>query len=465
MADKRNLNIIVLAAGLGTRMKSRTPKVLHKICEKPILWWVLRTLSSLRMSKTVVVLGHRIEEVRDEILNWKEEIGASFFSRNVFKIARQKKQLGSGSALKSASALIPKKGYSIVISGDVPLIKTDTLRKLLNEHKRTFSSATVLSASVESPFGYGRIVRSINGEFIKIVEEKDASPDERKIIEVNSGIYCFSNDVLWNALKEIKPLNKKNEYYLTDVVGIFKKNGERVSAVSFAGPDEILGINDRYDLSKVEKILRLKINGALAKNGVTFIDPENAYIGPDVKIGNDTAIYPNVFIKGSTIIGSDCVIGSGCYISNSRIGENVKIRCSYIYESKIESGVKIGPFAHLRPGTVVKRNARIGNFTEIKKSYIGEETKVSHLAYIGDAHLEKNINIGAGAITCNFDGKMKRETFIGKDSFVGSNVNLIAPVKIGRKVLIGAGSTITKDVADGMLAVERGRQVNKARRK
>lgn len=458
MAKNEKPNIVVLAAGLGTRMKSRTPKVLHKICEKPILWWVLRTVSYLKPSKTVVVLGYRIDDVRGEILNWKDEIGA-------FKVARQKKQLGSGDALKSAAAFIPKKGCSIVISGDVPLINANTLRKLLNYHKKSFCSATVLSAEVENPYGYGRIVRDGAGEFIRIAEEKDASDEERRITEVNSGIYCFSNDALWDALKKIRPLNKKKEYYLTDVIEILKKEGRKVAAVSFASSDEILGINDRRELAKVEKILRLKINDAHAKNGVTFIDPENTYIGPGVKIGSDTTIYPNVFIKEKTTIGQNCVIGSGCYISNSKIGEKVKIRCSYIYDSKIESGVKIGPFAHLRPGTVVKRNARIGNFTEIKNSFIGEDTKVSHLAYVGDAHLEEDINIGAGAITCNYDGVSKNKTYIGRGSFIGSNVNLIAPIKVGRNVLIGAGSTITKDITDNMLAIERGKQIIKARKK
>lgn len=464
MTKKENLTIVILAGGLGTRMKSSYPKVMHRLCEKPILWWVLNSVSKIKSQQLLLVLGHGMELISEQLKLWRGDFGSAFL--NKIRVVKQEKQLGSGDALKSAARFLSDKGTTLVLSGDVPLISTETLRSFCTEHLKSSDykhGATVLSGVLEEPTGYGRIVKDSEGGFLKIIEEKDATISEKRIKEVNSGIYLFSNIAIKEALKDIKPLNVKREYYLTDVVEILRLKGWRVVARNIAAPDEILGVNNRWELSVAEKKLRLIIIKNHALNGVTFIDPENTYIGPDVVIKNDTTIYPNTVIKGRSTIGSGCVIGCGCYISDTTIGDDVKIRASFVYESKIESGVHIGPFAHIRPGSVIGKNARIGNFTEIKKSHIGSDTKVSHLAYIGDSHLEENINIGAGAITCNYDGKTKHKTYIGKDSFIGSNVNLIAPVTIGKNVLIAAGSTITEDVPDGMLAIERGRQINKKR--
>ncbi len=466
---KNNFDTVILAAGLGVRMKSSTPKVFHKICDKPLLWWVVRSSVLAGTSSIVVVTRKDIHnKAKEEVLSWQSDFG-----RKVkFDFAIQKKQLGSGDALKSAGRYLDDNGrYLLTLSADTPLITPDTIKKFvslaLKNAGKSFGGA-VLTADIQDPSGYGRIVRtsSPDGEFLKIVEDKDASYEEKLIKEINIGAYLFNKKYLKKALSKIKAENVKKEYYITDVFEIMRRESLSVSAIKTASASEALGINNRWELSQAEKILQLRINKKIMiDSGVTFIDPERAYIGPEVKIGADTVIYPGVMIKGRTTIGSNCVIGSGTYIKNTQIGNCVRIRSSYIYESKISDDVLIGPFAHIRPGTVILKGSRIGNFTEIKKSFVGENTKISHLAYIGDSELAGDINVGAGAITCNYDGVKKHKTFIGKGSFIGSNVNLVAPINIGKNVLVGAGSTITRDVPDNMLALERSEQTFRPNKK
>jgi bifunctional UDP-N-acetylglucosamine pyrophosphorylase/glucosamine-1-phosphate N-acetyltransferase len=322
----------------------------------------------------------------------------------------------------------------------------------------------VLSVINETPFGYGRVIRSPLGQVENIVEEKDASPDIRRIKEINSGIYCFESPLIWSVLKHIKPNNAKKEYYLTDALDILNRQGNKTGACTVCGCEEVLGVNSRMELAKAEAVKRTEILNKLMISGVTITDPTNTYISAEARIGNDTVILPGTIIEGVTVIGSNCRIGPYTLIADSVLEQNVEARSSYIYGSKIGSGAKIGPFTHIRPETVIKNDVRVGNFSEIKKSTLEDGAKVNHLTYIGDAKLGKKVNIGAGTITCNYDGFKKSRTVIGDRSFVGSNVNLVAPVTVGSDVVIGAGSTITDNVPSKSLAIARARQVVKKRK-
>jgi bifunctional UDP-N-acetylglucosamine pyrophosphorylase/glucosamine-1-phosphate N-acetyltransferase len=355
-------------------------------------------------------------------------------------------------------------GNILVMCADTPLVKTTTLSVLLNFHSREKNSATVLTVMNENPFGYGRILRSPTGQVEKIVEEKDASREIKKLKEINSGIYCFESPLIWDALKDIKSENAKKEYYLTDVIDILNRQGKKVGGCTICGVNEVMGVNSRVDLSAAEKAKRFEILEKLMMSGVTVIDPSTTYVSADAAIGADTVVLPGTTIEGKTIIGSNCSIGPSAFISDSTIGDMVNVKSSYIFDSNIGSEVKIGPFSHIRPGTVLKKGVRVGNFSEVKKSTVNEGSKVNHLTYIGDAEIGKNVNIGAGTITCNYDGMKKHKTTIGDRVFVGSNVNFVAPVKIGSEALIGAGSTITEDVPSKALAIARARQINKTRK-
>jgi len=450
----KNLSVIILAAGEGTRMKSDTPKVLHKVSGAAMLERVLNAVSGLKPEKVCVVVGHGAQQVKKE-----------FSDRNIIFV-HQAKQLGSGHAVIQVRKVLSKyKGNILILCGDAPLIKQETLKDLLSFHIRQDIDATVLSAEIDNPFSYGRIVRQPSGQVSGIVEEKDAQPLQKRIKEVNSGIYCFKSQKLWNSLKKINNKNNKGEYYLTDTISILSCSGASIGAYKIKGFEEILGINSRIDLAKAEKLLNKRVVEKVMIEGVTVIDPENTYISPEAKIGRDTIIYPGTIIECDTEIGHSSIVGPNCLIRSSKIGSGCVIRTSFIYDSILHDNVKIGPFAHIRPGTVIKEDARIGNFTEVKKSIVGRGSKVSHLAYIGDTELGSDINIGAGAITCNYDGVNKHKTQIGDGSFVGSNVNLVAPVRIGKNVLIAAGSTITEDVPSGSLAIARSRQTVKPRKK
>jgi bifunctional UDP-N-acetylglucosamine pyrophosphorylase/glucosamine-1-phosphate N-acetyltransferase len=450
----KNFSTIILAAGAGTRMKSSMPKVMHKLSGKPLVRWVIDSVSALMPDNIVVVLGHGSEIVEKYLVESN--------IKNI-KFVYQKEQLGSAHAVMQAEKVL--RNYSdniLVISGDVPLIKSSTLSSLIKNSKKTGSSVTVLSAEVEDSFGYGRIIRN-NGFLDRIVEEKDANVDEKKIKEINSGIYCFDKN-LWKALSKVRPNNAKKEYYITDTIAILKELGKKTSLSVVKDESEVNGINNRKELSEVEALLKGKKLKELLDNGVSIIDNNNVYISYDAKIGSDTVIYPGVFIDENVSIGKNCIVKGTSYIINSKIGDGSNISYSYVDGAVIDKKVKVGPFSHIRPGSVLKENVKVGNFSETKKVVIKKNSKVNHLSYIGDAHVGEDVNIGAGTITCNYDGINKHQTVIGSRSFIGSNVNFVAPVKVGQDALIAAGSTVTHDVPSGKLAIARARQELKHRK-
>lgn len=440
---------VILAAGLGTRMKSKFYKVLHPVCGKPMVEHIVDNIAQLQVSKTVTVVGHGAELVKAQLEN-----------RSEFVI--QEKQLGTAHAVMQARELLDgKEGTTLVICGDTPLISTDTLEALFEAHKQQQAKATVLTAYTEEPTGYGRVIRNQAGQVEKIVEHKDANEEEKNVKEINTGMYCFDNLALFQALAEVSNDNSQGEYYLTDVIEILKAKNEIVSAFQTNDFSETMGINDRLALSQAEKIMKTRINKKHMANGVTIIDPANTYIDTDVEIGMDTIIHPGSVIKGKTIIGDDCQIGPHSELMNAIVGSNTNIRQSVVHDSSIGSYVNIGPYAHIRPQSTIHDEVKIGNFVELKKVEFGKGSKASHLSYIGDAEVGSNVNLGCGSITVNYDGKNKALTKIEDDVFVGCNSNLIAPVTIKKNSYIAAGSTITDDVPEKALSIARARQVNK----
>jgi bifunctional UDP-N-acetylglucosamine pyrophosphorylase/glucosamine-1-phosphate N-acetyltransferase len=441
-----SLAAVILAAGKGTRMKSKLPKVLHKICGKPMISYVLEAVTSAGVQKNIVVVGFGSDLVAREVADKGQ-------------VALQEKQLGTAHALLQARPLLKDfNGQILVLCGDTPLIEPGTLARLVESHRTAGASATVLTAEVEDPTGYGRVIRDGQGRVQRIVEQKDASTQEIRVREINTGIYCFESAGLFEALDKVTPVNAQGEYYLTDIIKNYVAEGRPVNAVLLANPAEAAGINDREQLAGVERVIRSRILSELMKSGVTVVDPQSTYVDRGVQIGQDTIIYPFTFIEGNTIIGEDCVIGPGSRLVNSVVGKGVTIQNSIVLESYIQDRCSIGPFSYLRPETRLGENVKVGDFVEIKKSDIGNNSKVPHLAYVGDATVGMHVNIGAGTITCNYDGQKKWPTYIGDRAFIGSNTNLVAPVKIGAGATTGAGSTITKDVPDGALGLERARQ-------
>ncbi len=440
-----DLAVVVLAAGEGTRMKSSLPKVLHKICGRPIISYIINAVQNLNPVKLIIVVGHQKEKVMENLDDGIE-------------VVAQESQLGTGHAvLVVEQYLSDYEGSVLVLSGDSPLIKSETLLELVRLRENSMATAAILTAKLKDPGGYGRIIRHGN-EIIRIVEEKDATVDEVKNDEVNSGIYCFDNVKLFDFLKDVKNENQQKEYYLTDVIGVIKDNGEKVVSMMVEDEDEILGINSRRQQAKVDEIMRKRINYRLMDEGVTFIDPDLSFVGPDVIVGKDTVIYPLTFLEGKTSIGEGCEIGPSARLVNATIGKDVKIQNSVISESIVGDGASIGPFCSLRKGTEIKKRAKVGTFVEIKKSEVGVNSKVPHLSYIGDATIGDNVNIGAGSITCNYDGIEKHRTIIEDDVFIGSDTMLVAPLRVHKGAMTGAGSTITLDVPAESLAVERSEQ-------
>lgn len=444
-----NRYAIILAAGQGTRMKSKLYKVLHPVCGKPMVQHVIDQVKSLNIKEIVTIVGHGAEKV-------KEQLGADS------QYALQAEQLGTAHAvLQSEGMLAEKEGVTIVVCGDTPLIKAETMEALFKHHEETNAKATILTARAEDPTGYGRIVRNADGFVEKIVEHKDATEQERSINEINTGTYCFDNKLLFEAIHNVSNDNVQGEYYLPDVIEILKNQGEIVSAYVTDNFAETLGVNDRVALAEAERTMKKRINEFHMRNGVSLIDPDNTYIGPDVTIGQDTVIFPGTTISGTTAIGSECQLGPNSEISECEIGNNTVIRQSAAYNSKIGSEVNIGPFAHIRPDSDIHDEVKIGNFVEIKKAVFGRGSKASHLSYIGDAEVGADVNIGCGSITVNYDGKNKFLTKIEDGVFIGCNSNLVAPVTVGKGAYVAAGSTITEDVPGEALAVARARQVNK----
>ncbi|HEY9577599.1 MAG TPA: bifunctional UDP-N-acetylglucosamine diphosphorylase/glucosamine-1-phosphate N-acetyltransferase GlmU [Pseudobacillus sp.] len=444
-----NIYAVILAAGKGTRMKSRLYKVLHPVCGKPMVEHVIDQISDLHTHKIVTIVGHGAEKVKG-YLGEKSEF------------ALQEEQLGTAHAVMQAEDILGKEeGCTLVVCGDTPLIKSSTMEALVNFHNEQQAKATILTAYTEQPDGYGRIIRNEQGMVEKIVEHKDATDEERKVKEINTGTYCFDNRYLFDTLKNVSNNNAQGEYYLPDVIEILKKAGEKVAAYQTEDFNETLGVNDRVALSQAEKIMRERINEQHMRNGVTLISPENTFIGPDVIIGPDTIVHPGTVLSGNTSIGADCEIGPNSEISNCQVGGFTTIRHSVAADSEIGSRVAIGPFAHIRPASEIHDEAKIGNFVEIKKSVFGKGSKASHLSYIGDAEVGNGVNLGCGSITVNYDGKNKFLTKIEDDVFIGCNSNLVAPVTVGKGAYVAAGSTITNDVPGEALSIARARQVNK----
>jgi bifunctional UDP-N-acetylglucosamine pyrophosphorylase / glucosamine-1-phosphate N-acetyltransferase len=456
MAD---LHIVLLAAGKGTRMRSALPKVLHQACGLPLIEHVLRAADSLNPTSTIVVVGHEAELVR-------EQLG----SRRSLTVVVQEPQLGTGHALRQAETpLAGRHGTVVVLSGDVPLLRPDTLARLVQTHIDHGAAATVLTAIVGNPAGYGRIVRH-DGLISSIVEQRDATAELADIREINSGIYAFDLDLLFDALRSIGPENAQGEYYLPDLVRIYRARGLTVETVALADPTETLGVNSRRELAVVSAHLRDRKNDELMAAGVTIVDPLTTWIEPDVSIGPDTILHPGVHLQGRTTIGARCQLQPNVRVVSAAIGDDVLVNSfCLIVESRIGAGARIGPFAHIRPQSDVGELAHVGNFVELKKTTFGRGSKANHLAYLGDATIGEKVNIGAGTITCNYDGVAKNQTVIEDGAFIGSDSQLVAPVRIGKGAYVAAGSSITEDVPPGALGIARGTQINKegwvARRK
>lgn len=444
-----NLKTLILAAGKGTRMKSNIPKIVHKVNGIPMISKIITVLEEIGSTENILILGYKKEEVLKVVGE-----NSSYVLQN--------EQLGTGHAvIQAKDKLKDYDGDVMVVYGDTPLLKPETLKKLYNFHKDSGAVTTILTSIYENPFGYGRIVKE-NGLVKAIVEEKEANDEVKKIKEVNAGVYCFNSKELFKALNKINNNNEKGEYYLTDVIGIQVNENKKVRSFILEDSMEILGVNSKVELAQAGNILRDRKNISLMEDGVILIDPTNTYIEENVKIGKDTVIYPGAIIQGDTVIGENCEILGTTRIINSKIKNNVKIESSVIEDSILEDGVTMGPFAHLRPKSHLKESVHIGNFVEVKKSTLEKGVKAGHLTYLGDAQVGENTNIGAGTITCNYDGVNKFKTIIGKEAFIGSDSMLVAPVNIGEKALVGAGSVITKDVPDNALAVSRSKQIIKS---
>lgn len=446
--------IVVLAAGKGTRMKSDLVKVLHPLAGTPMLSFILNLARSLRPNRLVVVVGSQRDLVKQQ------------FSAADVIFVDQEEQLGTGHAVSAASqALKGFQGTVLILCADVPLLTEGTVRKFLQSHEDSQATLSVLTTKLENPRGYGRVFRGEDKQLLRIVEDKDLRAEEETIREINTGIYCVEAGFLFSALSSLSDQNAQKEYYLTEIVEKASSQGKKAMAYVAEEPFEVMGINTRLDLAKANHYLRQKIAERHMLEGVTLMDPQTTYIDRQVEIGRDTTIYPNCYLLGKTSLGEGCVVEPGCKLTNTRVGNFVTIKASsVISESVIEDRVEVGPFAHLRPQTILREGSRIGNFVEVKKSVIGTGTKANHLSYIGDATLGKQVNVGAGTITCNYDGHKKHPTIIEDGVFVGSNTELIAPIKIGRNAVIGAGSTITKEVPPETLAVSRSKQVHYKKR-
>lgn len=441
-----NLKVVILAAGQGTRMKSKVPKVLHKVLDKTMVDYVIDASQEAGAEDICVVVGHQSKMV-------KSMIGPRV------KFALQKEQLGTGHAVMQAGDFI-NEGNILVLCGDTPLITAETIKKLNELHNEENNDATVVSMLVNDPTGYGRIVRADN-EFSKIVEQKDATDEQASIREVNTGVYIFKGEALKAAFEKLTNNNSQGEYYLTDTLEIIKKNGGKVDVMVADDSDEFIGVNSKLQLSQATEIMKKRINEYHMLNGVTIMDPASTYIGKDVKIEPDTIIYPGCMIEGKTEIGTDCLIGPNCRIQSSLIHNCVTIQSSFLIQAEVDNYTTVGPFAYLRPNSKIGEHVRIGDFVEIKNSTIDDGTKVSHLTYVGDSDVGKCVNFGCGTVTVNYDGKNKFRCKIGDNVFIGCNTNLVAPVEIGDNAYTAAGSTITKDVPSNSLAIARSRQDNK----
>lgn len=441
------LAAVVLAAGQGTRMKSKLPKVLHPVVGKPMVHYALDAVSELGAQYIALVIGRNADQLRSALSNLQPPIPN-------LQLVEQAEQRGTGHAvLQARDALRGKADAIIVTYADMPLLKTDTLKELADLHASSQSTITMLTVVSDDAMAFGRIVRDAQQRVIGIVEEADATQEQRAITELNCGVYCFDAAWLWEHLTQLKPNGKKQEYYLTDLVAIAVAERCRIAARVSHDVGEIIGVNNRVQLAQAEKLMRARINQALMLAGVTMIDPATTYIEASVEIGADTIIEPNTHLRGKTRLGENCRIGPNTIIRDSTIGDNCVILSSDLTDATLEEHVRIGPSARLRAGAHLARNVYMGNYGEVKNSYIGEGTLIGHFSYIGDTQMGKRVNVGAGAITCNFDGTRKNRTVIGDDVFIGSDTMLVAPVTLGDRARTGAGSVVNKDVPADALAV------------
>lgn len=438
-------NAIILGAGKGTRMHSDTPKVLHEVCGMPMVGLIIKSLKDASVDDIVTIVGYGHELVEEKL-------------KGQCEFALQEPQLGTGHAVMQASSILEgKKGKTVVANGDCPCIQTETFNKLFD----TDADMAVLTVTLKDAKSYGRVIRNESNEIEKIVEAKDCSPEEKEVKEINTGIYMFDNELLFSYLKEVKNDNAQHEYYITDLVEIFKSHGKKVVAVSANNEEEVQGVNDNLELAHANKYMRNVINEKWMKEGVTLVDPDSTYIGPEVTFGHDVTVYPNTYFYGVTSIGNHTTITPGTYLVNATIGSNCIIDSSEITDSVVKDDCQIGPYAHFRMNSVIEEKNRIGNFVEFKNTHFGVDSRCAHLTYLGDSDVGSKVNIGCGVITVNYDGANKYHTTIKDGAFIGSNCNLIAPVTIGENAVVAAGSTATKDVPDTDMAIGRVRQENK----
>ena len=456
MVAKKNLCVLILAAGKGTRMKSPLPKPLHPVCGLPIIAHILKAAQALNPAAIGLVVGHESPKMEETV-----KAGLSSWGVTAPLVFVEQKDLsGSGSAVKAALPLLKRFDDVMVLNGDTPLLETATLDNMYSSFQDNEAGAVVLAVSVPDPCGYGRVVRAKDGSFEKIVEHSDADSKTLLIREINSGMYVFKRSFLEEALAALQPQGPKHEYYLTDTLAFIKSQKQPVLVYGSQDYEQALGVNSKFQLSQAELIMRQRVTRRLMDEGVTIPNPQAVFIDAEAQIGADTFICPGCYICGKTVIGKNCMLEGNVYIKDSVIGDNVTLKMgTYIEESTVEEQCQLGPYAHLRPLSVLKKGAKVGNFSEIKKSVIGEGSKVNHLSYIGDTDMGAGVNVGAGTITCNYDGKNKHKTVIGNHVFVGSNVNFVAPVTVESYSKIGAGSTITKLVPQDSLAIARSRQV------
>ena len=456
----KKFSAIVIAAGRGKRMRSKTAKVLHPVAGRPLLWYMVSLAGRVADARVAVVIGHQVDRVRAFL----EQAKAEF---EPFDIVLQPDQLGTGHAVQQAQALLMPGGkaasrHCLVLNADTPLLRRATVEKLLACHQKAKATLTILSTDLPDPRGYGRVVRGPNGHVLKVVEEPDATRAERALHEVNAGTYVVDTSFLFKALAGIQADNAQGEYYLTDVVGLAVAEGHRVAGLKAADSTECVGVNTRAHLALVESVMRDRIRTRWLEKGVTMLDPRSTFIDDTVTIGTDTVLYPGVTLEGQTAIGAGCVIRSHTRVTNSVLGKAVIIEDSSVADSAvIEDRATVGPFAHIRPGSVLRKQSKVGNFVELKNTELGPGSKANHLTYLGDTSVGKRVNIGAGTITCNYDGYRKERTTIEDEAFIGSDAQLIAPVRVGKGAVVAAGSTITQDVPAGALALSRNPQVTR----
>jgi bifunctional UDP-N-acetylglucosamine pyrophosphorylase/glucosamine-1-phosphate N-acetyltransferase len=443
MTTARQLTVLVLAAGRGTRMRSAVAKVLHPVLGRPLLAWSLEVARALPATRRAVIVGFQAEAVTAAL-----PAG--------FEAVLQQRLWGTGHAVRQARRLFAGEGDTVVLCGDTPLLAAATVRRLLTDHRRRRATVSFLTARLADPAGYGRVVRDAQGEVRAIVEDADADAATRRLDEVNAGVYCFENRFLDRALGRLRAANRQQEYYLPDVIAAAVAAGLAVVGVPCADPEEMLGVNDRVQLARVHDVLRRRVLERLMRAGVTVVDPASTWVEPGVRVGADSVLLPGTTLQGGTVVGARCRVGPHTRVRDSRIGSDTVVAdCCVVEETAIGPRCRVGPFARLRPGTRLGAGVHVGNFVETKKARLGAGAKAGHLSYLGDAEIGRRVNVGAGTITCNYDGYAKHETVIGDDVFIGSDTQLVAPVRVGKGALIAAGTTVTKDVPGGALALSR----------